>query len=90
MKGTKQYRFEYNPLEKLFHDGFIEMFTRDNMARKALSGIVNGWSNDGQNKPKKYLTEHEETICVNLVQWLGSPVGQSFVREVHEEFKNTK
>lgn len=87
MKGTKQYRFEDNPLEKLFHDRFIEMMARDKRSRETLSAIVSGWSNDKQNEPKKHLTEEEETICINLIQWLGSPVGQGFVRDVHEEFK---
>jgi hypothetical protein len=82
MKGDKEYRFEDNPLEKLFHDSFIEKFEADERTKVTLSAIVFGWENDRQNYPKEYLTEREENICLNLIQWLGSPVGQSFLAEV--------
>lgn len=88
MKGTKQYRFNDNPTEQLFHDKFIEKFTRDSQAEKTLSGIVNGWDDNKQYRPIEYLTDKEQTICVNLIQWLGSPVGQSFLRECGFENNN--
>ena len=81
MKGNKEYRFKGNPKEQEFHDKFIEKFTRDNSARKSLSAIVNGWSDDRQSQPKEWLSENEEDICVSLIQWLGSPVGQGFLAE---------
>lgn len=81
MKGNKEYRFKDNPKEKEFHDKFIAMFNRDDSSRKSLSAIVNGWSDDRQNQPKEWLSEKEEYICVNLIQWLGSTVGQSFLAE---------
>ncbi len=81
MKGNKEYRFKDNPKEKEFHDKFIEMFSRDGAAYKSLSAIVNGWSKDRQNQPKEWLSEKEEDICVSLIQWLGSPVGQGFLRD---------
>jgi hypothetical protein len=79
MKSNKEYRFTDNPKEKEFHDRFIEMFTADASAKKTLSAIVYGWNNRFQNVPDKYLTEDEENICLNIIQWLGSPVGQSFL-----------
>lgn len=81
MKTNKEYRFKDNPKEKEMHDKFIEMFKRDSSANRCLSAIVFGWKNDNQTTPKRYLTENEENICLNLIQWLGSPVGQSFLRE---------
>lgn len=81
MKGTKKYRFEDNPKEKEFHDKFVEKFDRDHSTRKTLSAIVNGWSDIKQNEPKRYLSPREETICANIIQWLGSPVGMSFLKE---------
>jgi hypothetical protein len=81
MKGNKEYRFKDNPKEQEFHDKFIEMFNRDGAARKSLSAVVNGWSDNRQNQPKEWLSEKEEDICVNLIQWLGSPVGQCFLAE---------
>ena len=79
MKSNKEYRFKDNEKEKVFHDNFIEMFTRDRSANVTLSAIVFGWKNDRQNYPKQFLTEQEEDICLNIIQWLGSPVGQGFL-----------
>lgn len=81
MKGNKQYRFIENPEEKLFYDKFIEQFNRDSMAHRTLSMIVIGIDDNNSTQPKRILTEEEETICVNLIQWLGSPVGQGFLRD---------
>lgn len=76
MKSNKEYRFKYNPKEKEFHDKFKEMFENNNIV---LSAMIYGWENDRQNYPKEYLTDKEEDICLNLIQWLGSPVGQGFL-----------
>ncbi len=80
MKSNKEYRFKDNPKEKEFHDNFSAIFNSDNMANVTLSAIIFGWQNDRQNFPKKILTDYEKDICINLIQWLGSPVGQSFFR----------
>lgn len=76
MKTYKSYRHESNPKEKEIHDKFIEEFSD-----KTLSGVIFGWANDSQTYPKEYLTEREEDICLSLIQWLGSPVGQGFLRD---------
>lgn len=81
MKGNKEYRFKDNPKEKEFHDKFKKMFYHTSSARKSLSAIVYGWSDSNQNQPKEWLSEKEEGICVNIIQWLGSPVGQGFLRD---------
>lgn len=74
MKSNKEYRFKDNPKEKEFHDKFKELFEQN-----TLSAIVFGWKDDRQNYPKEYLNEREEDICINIIQWLGSPVGQGFL-----------
>jgi len=81
MKTNKEYRFKDNPKEKEMHDKFIAMFESNNMTHKTLSAIIFGWKSDRQDIPNDWLTEEEENICLNLIQWLGSPVGQSFLRE---------
>lgn len=81
MKTNKEYRFKDNPKEKELHDKFIVMFEGNEMTNRSLSAIIFGWKSDRQNLPERYLTEDEEDICLNLIQWLGSPVGQSFLRE---------
>ena len=79
------YRFNDNPKEKELHDKFLEVFKRDT---KTLSSIIFGWSDTNQNVPNYYLTENEEQICLNMIQWLGSPVGQGFLRDCGFEIKN--
>lgn len=79
MKSNKEYRFKDNPKEKEFHDKFKEMFDISSTTRNSLSAIIFGWGNDSQNYPKQYLTEQEEDVCLNIIQWLGSPVGQGFL-----------
>lgn len=73
MKGTKTHRHNSNPLEMQFHDSFIkECSTYDDMARIGL-GTTDGI------RPIDHLTEREEEIMINTIQWLGSPVGQQFL-----------
>lgn len=81
MKSNKEYRFKTNPKEKTFHDKFKEMFDQDNRSKDVLSSIIFGWNDDEQNSPKDNLSEREQDICLNLIQWLGSPVGQSFLKK---------
>ena len=90
MKTNKEYRFKSNPKEEILHDKFIEMFNSDAMADKTLSAIIFGWENDRQNYPKEYLTEREKDICLNLIQWLGSPVGQGFLEQCGFIDKNSR
>lgn len=77
MKSNKEYRFENNPDEKVFHDKFKKAFESGN----SLSAIIFGWKNSISNYPNQYLTEQEEDICLNLIQWLGSSVGQGFLSD---------
>lgn len=71
----KEYRFENNPHEKLF----VEAFLRD-CAKNHMDLIVFGSKSDGM-KPSDYLTDREKSIVVSTIQWLGSPVGQCFLRD---------
>ena len=80
MKSNKEYRLKENQKEQEFHDKFKEMFELSNTTRNSLSAIIFGWKDASQNYPEKFLTEREEDICLNLIQWLGSPVGQGFLK----------
>lgn len=90
MKSNKEYRFKDNQKEQEFHDKFKEMFECDNIAKTTLSAIVFGWENDRQKYPKEYLTDKEKDICLNLIQWLGSPVGQGFLDSCGYVLKNDR
>ena len=79
MESNKEYRFKDNPKEQEFHDKFKEMFEISSTTRNSLSAIIFGWKDASQNYPQQDLTTKEEDICLNLIQWLGSPVGQGFL-----------
>lgn len=73
MKGNKTYRHAENPEEKRFHDEAV------NMGTSQLSAMTLPMNDTGI-APKGYLNKEEEIIVINTLQWLGSPVGQRFLR----------
>ena len=83
MKGFNTHRHESNPKEKELHDQFIEHVSRNH---DTLSRLVLGSSKD-DNFPKDYLASREEKIAISAIQWLGSPVGQGFLRDCGYELK---
>lgn len=87
METKKAYRLADNPKEKELHDKFKKEFERDNLK---LSAIVFGWGNNNQSYPKDWLSEREEDICLSLIQWLGSHVGQSFLDSCGFTLKDNK
>jgi hypothetical protein len=80
MEGFKTYRHEQNPEEKRFHDNFIADICHDDMQ----SAIIFE-PKDGGLAPSELLTPRENKIVISAMQWLGSPVGQSFLREMGYE-----
>ena len=74
MEGFKKYRHDSNPKEKEFHDKFIETFNELGMSRLVFPSL------DGDT-PIEFLNEREIKIVISTIQWLGSPVGQSFLNK---------
>jgi hypothetical protein len=76
--GYKTYRHESNPEEKKFHDNFKSHIkwnpdTMDNIALPLMTV--------GVDKKEPPLTEREKRIMLSTIQWLGSSVGQTFLRD---------
>ena len=80
LQGNKVYRHEQNPEEKRFHDECIKQHCHDDM----MSAIVFE-PNERGTTPSEYLDEKGTRILITAMQWLGSPVGQSFLREMGYE-----
>jgi hypothetical protein len=78
MESFKEHRFNDNPKEKELFDKFVKQYGEKH---HYLSAIIFGWGNDSQTEPKQYLTEQEVNVCANLIQWLGSHVGQGFLAQ---------
>lgn len=84
----KEYRFKDNPKEQEIVEKFLKEFYKEDWHTSILEGIIFGWDNDSQTRPKSRLNEREFEIVVNFCQWLGSPVGIGFLDSVGFELKN--
>lgn len=74
MKSFKEHRFEKNPQEKKF----VYEFLKQHNQSVDPDLIVFGHPNNSMS-PKDYLSDREKDIVISVIQWLGSPVGQSFL-----------
>ena len=78
MEGYKTYRHKQNPKEKEFHDKFIEWYIDGDMT---VNLIVFPPGNEHQTRAEDTLTDREKRIMITMVQWMGSPLGQSLMSE---------
>lgn len=76
---SKKYRHESDPLEKELHDAFLKHLN-DNQGSLSASRIAFP-TLDGST-PVSFVDEREEQIMINTIQWLGSSVGQGFLRDL--------
>jgi hypothetical protein len=74
--GIAAYRFEKNPMEKAFVDEWESL----NKACRTLEYILS----DEPNKAKSVGTRDRQVAMI-IIQWLGSPCGQGFLRDVQEK-----
>lgn len=82
LTGFKVYRHKDNPEEKRFHDKFIEHNSYNAYDMDRICFPPKG-NNDLY--PSDVLSSRERQIVISAIQWLGSPVGQSFLRELGYE-----
>ena len=76
--GFKTYRHKDNPREREFHDKFIEWYMRGDILSDLL---VFPPANDNQTRAESTLSDREKRIVITMVQWMGTPLGQSLLRE---------
>lgn len=69
-QGKSIHRLSINPREKIA----AELWERD--APNTLPYLL------GSDNKRADLTDRDCLVAATVVQWLGSPVGQSFVREM--------
>lgn len=80
MEGYKTYRHKSNPKEKELHDKFIQTYRYLDMER-----II--FPEEGRSSPDHILSERDMKIMITTVQWLGSSVGQGFLKKNGFELK---
>ena len=77
--GMSPYRYEQNPLELRFAQHWQDHNTRP-------STCMLDYLMDPENRgtPVPALTDREWRVANTIIQWLGSPVGFGFLRDVLE------
>ena len=79
IKSSKEYRFNDNPMEQRF----FEIWARDHERNDSgKSSTLDYLLAKDPNHPNDEATERDFQVARSVIQWLGSPVGQSFLREV--------
>ena len=80
-KGINTHRFRNNPTEKLFAKKWDEINTSPSGKDCILEFIL---ATDA-NHPKGETSDRDREVAASVIQWLGSPVGQIFIRTVQKE-----
>jgi hypothetical protein len=78
-KGLHTYRFKENPEEKRFAKAWEDQ----NRYGKILAWLLDARSEQTGYPPD--ASERDEVVAATVIQWLGSPVGQYFLRDMGYE-----
>ena len=79
-KWWKSYRWKDNPLERLFY----KAWTKEPLQPRLLECIM---TNDeyGRRQP---VSDRDQFVAASVIQWLGTPVGQDFLKDCGFERAN--
>lgn len=80
-KGLNTHRFRDNPEEKRFAEAWDEAQRGKTLAYLLCTG--------DQRFPVE-ATEREHEVAATVIQWLGSPVGQAWLRDLGYERKGER
>jgi ribosome biogenesis SPOUT family RNA methylase Rps3 len=83
-KGLHTHRFKDNPEEKLF----AEEWDKVNVLGHNLAYLLDPMNGVGGRSPEP--TDRENEVAATVIQWLGSPIGQHFLRDLGYVKKSTK
>ena len=76
-KGINSNRLKREPLEQKF----AKLWEKDNH-RKIGNGILDYLLAQDPNYPRGEVTPRDREVAATVIQWLGSPVGISFLEEI--------
>jgi hypothetical protein len=81
--GLSVHRLSREPLERIFAEEWVRENTS---ACPGVGGdVLLDWLLAAEpNHPKGEVTQRDATVAATVIQWLGSPVGQGFLRRVRE------
>ena len=83
--GFKEYRLKKGDKYYAKEIKALEVFNQDHLKDADL--IVFGQKEGTSMTANDSLSEREERIVLGLIQWLGTPVGQGFINQLQEEWK---
>ena len=78
----RTHRFAQNPCER------IAAYRWSQLNRKPGIGTLDYIMGDGQEAG--HVSDRDHLVAATVIQWLGSPVGQAFVRDLVENFQAAK
>jgi len=81
-KGLSQHRFKQNPLEKKFAQAWEKINTALTTQKPDGHGTLDYMLAGNTNDPRGEVTPRDRQVAATVVQWLGSPVGEAFVKHV--------
>lgn len=82
-KGVSQFRFADNPSERIFAEHW-EKVNVSIFGDLDGKGVLDYLLAKDPNHPRNEVTERDRLVAATVIQWLGSPVGTHFLREVAE------
>jgi len=81
-ESLRRYRLDSNPIEKIFAEKWEQWQSIGNTLAYLLNKENNSdWIN---------VSQRDATVAATIIQWLGSPGGQSFLDKVQEEIEISK
>lgn len=79
IEGINIHRLEDNPLEQKYAEAWAQL-NGTKIYQTPMLGYLLSKTNDYDPGSKR-----DQIVAATVIQWLGSPVGQNFVRDVLEE-----
>jgi hypothetical protein len=77
--GLRKNRLQREPLEQIFADEW------KSMNKATVNNSLLDWLlAEDPNYPKGEVSQRDATVAATIIQWLGTPVGQGFLRRVEE------
>jgi len=74
--GLRPYRIKDNPEEKRFAEEWKKQNKQGNVLAYLLHQV------DHRGRPPLEPSERDAAVAATVIQWLGSPVGQSWLEEL--------
>lgn len=77
-EGKNIHRFKQNPLEQDFAEAWEEINT-DSYGKLNGKCALDYLLAKNPNEPRGEVTDRDRMVAATVIQWIGSPVGQSFL-----------